>query len=99
MAAHFVIGETDYQRLALLPAPPAAAGQGHPVQGGQIDINTATEAELDRLPGIGQAKASAIVAWRTEHGPFRYPEELIQVPGIGEGILAEILNQITAGGE
>ncbi len=48
-----------------------------------IHINTATAEELEQLPGIGPSLASAIVAYREEHGPFRSLEELDNVPGIG----------------
>ena len=51
------------------------------------------------LPGIGEVRAQAILDYRAEHGPFRYPEELIRVKGIGEGILSGILDQITTGGQ
>ncbi|MGM0897132.1 MAG: helix-hairpin-helix domain-containing protein [Bacillota bacterium] len=49
-----------------------------------IDLNTATETELTELPGIGPAKAAAIVAHRTENGPFKSIEQLMDVTGIGE---------------
>ena len=49
-----------------------------------VDLNRASEAELERLPGIGPARARAIVAHREEHGPFEVPGELREVPGIGE---------------
>lgn len=48
----------------------------------QVDINEATEAELRLLPGIGAKLASDIVAHRLEHGPFRTPEELMQIRGL-----------------
>ena len=48
---------------------------------------------------IGEVRAQAILDYRAEHGPFRYPEELIRVKGIGEGILSGILDQITTGGQ
>ena len=50
------------------------------------------------LPGIGQVRAQAILDDREENGPYRYPEELVRVKGIGEGILENILDQITTGG-
>lgn len=49
-----------------------------------IDLNAATESELTELPGIGPAKAAAIVAHRTENGPFGSTEQLMDVTGIGE---------------
>ena len=63
-----------------------------------ININTATEAELEFLPGIGPALAGRITAYRQEHGAFSSPEDLMKVSGIGEKILAELLPYITTGG-
>ena len=54
-----------------------------------IDINTATEQELDRLPGIGPAKAAAIVAYRESHGPFTCLEEVTQVSGISASMVEQ----------
>ena len=70
-----------------------------PLFGGTAAYNTATAEQLDTLPGIGPAKAAAIIAWREEHGPFSCPEDLIRVSGIGEATLAKLLDQITVGGE
>jgi len=50
---------------------------------GAININTATKDELVALPGIGPAKAQAIVDYRKAHGPFKTVEELKDVKGIG----------------
>lgn len=49
---------------------------------GLIDINTASAAELDSLPGIGPALADAIIEYRTDHGSFGSIDELARVPGI-----------------
>ena len=64
----------------------------------RMDINTAGVEELMTLKGIGETRARAIIAYRDTHGPFAYPEDLIRVSGIGEGVLEEILDHITAGG-
>ncbi|MFC4711933.1 helix-hairpin-helix domain-containing protein [Planococcus dechangensis] len=50
----------------------------------QINLNSATEAELTELPGIGPAKAAAIVAHRNDNGPFQSIEQLTDVTGIGD---------------
>lgn len=99
MLARFASAERSGRELSSLPASQLTTGTGHPAREGQININTASEEELDLLPGIGPVKAAAIVAWRTENGGFRYPEELILVHGIGEGTLAKLLDMITTGGE
>ena len=78
--------------------PAAEEAAPSPPTGKRVDINTADEETLMTLPGIGETRAKAIVAYRAEHGPFRYVEELLSVPGIGEGILNELMDHITAGG-
>ena len=54
-----------------------------PAGGDRININTAGSEELQRLKGIGPALAEAIILEREQNGPFRYPEELLTVRGIG----------------
>ena len=57
---------------------------------GPVDLNTADAATLAReLKGIGPARAEAIVAWREANGPFRSPEVLVRVQGIGDRVLEE----------
>ncbi|AGT32855.1 hypothetical protein M493_13055 [Geobacillus genomosp. 3] len=56
----------------------------------QVAINTATAEEIMQLPGIGRAKAEAIVAYREEHGPFQRVEDLLKVTGIGEKTLQKL---------
>lgn len=58
---------------------------------GTVNINTATESELERLPGIGPSKAKAIVEYR-QAAPFKVIEEIANVKGIGK-VLAEKLKQ------
>ena len=67
------------------------------LEGERININTASEADLERLPGIGPKRAGDIVAYREAHGPFRVAEDLSNVPGIGEKTLQELLDYITVG--
>lgn len=56
----------------------------------RIDPNTASEIELDRLPGVGPSTARAIVNYREVEGPFRGPEQLMSVRGIGPSTLRRI---------
>ena len=60
-----------------------------------IDINHATVEELMLLPSIGEVRAQAIVDYRESSGPFRYVEDLRKVKGIGEGILAQVMDYLT----
>lgn len=61
---------------------------------GLININDADEDALCQIPGIGESRAKAIVDYRREHGDFTNTEELMQVPGIKEGIYARIIPYI-----
>jgi competence protein ComEA len=63
----------------------------------KVDINKATEKELTTVRGIGEALAKRIVAFREEHGPFRRPEDLMKVQGIGEKSFEKIRPFITVG--
>ncbi len=80
-----------------LPAVSRAAAPPAGTMIKTINVNTATAAELTALPGIGQAKADAIVKYREEHGSYRSPEDLLQVRGIGEALLTKIRPHITIG--
>jgi competence protein ComEA len=72
-------------------SPDVSGGSGS----GKVNINTATATELDTLPGIGPAKAEAIIQYRTEHGPFQHVDQLQEVPGIGEKTLQNLRDLIT----
>lgn len=74
-------------------ALPAPSGNTAPL----IDINTAPAKELETLPGIGPKRAADIVAYREEHGPFRIPEDIAKVSGIGESTLEGLIDYITTG--
>ena len=65
------------------------------VTAGPIDVNAATAAELDALPGIGPATAAAIVAHREQHGPFVTVDDLLAVRGIGPAKLDAIRAEVT----
>jgi competence protein ComEA len=51
---------------------------------GKVNINTASVEELTQLKGVGSSHAARIVEFREKNGPFKNPEGLIQVPGIGQ---------------
>jgi competence protein ComEA len=74
---------------ALLLALPAAAA---------VNVNTATKDELVALPGIGPAKAQAILDHRNQHGPFRSVDEVRKVKGIGEKLFLQIRGEIVVTG-
>ena len=60
----------------------------------QIDINTANVETLASLDGVGEAKAEAIVAYRTENGPFQSTDDLTSVSGIGERTLEKNADRV-----
>ena len=84
------------------PAPTQASGQGVPTPASlavdqKINLNTATAAELDVLPGIGPVIAQRILDYRTQHGPFAHPEDLLEVSGIGEATFNRIKDAVVVG--
>jgi competence protein ComEA len=84
------------------PTPPPTAtpeptSSGQTVPGGQVNINTATLAELEILPRIGPAIAQRIIDYRTQNGPFNTIEEIMNVRGIGPATFAQIKDRITVG--
>lgn len=84
-------------------SPPAAEAGAAPAEFGALsreallDLNEASAGELICLPGIGPAKAEAIIARRAELGGFRTREDVLSVPGIGEATLEKISPYITYG--
>jgi competence protein ComEA len=63
--------------------------------GYKVNINTATQAELESLPLIGPVLASQIIDYRTDHGPFKKIEDVLDVPGIGPKTFEVIKDLIT----
>ncbi|MFJ3027851.1 helix-hairpin-helix domain-containing protein [Curtobacterium sp. NPDC087080] len=59
-----------------------------------VDLNTADQATLETLPGIGPALAARILAWREEHGGFSSVDDLLEVSGIGDTRLAELRDRV-----
>jgi len=74
--------------VALLAATPAAMAAGQAKSAATtdapVDLNAATVEQLTTIPGIGRVTAERIVQWREQNGPFRRPEDLMKVKGIGD---------------
>lgn len=66
------------------------AGSGAAAPGAPVDLNTATVAQLDALPGVGPVIAGRIVAWRQENGRFTSVDDLSEVQGIGDATMARL---------
>ncbi len=65
-----------------------------PSQENPLNLNTASQEDFDQLPGIGPTRAADIVAYRTQHGAFKTADEIMDVPGIGQGTFDQIKNLI-----
>ncbi len=64
----------------------------------RVNLNTATVAELDTLPGIGPTTAARIIEFRSKNGAFKKPEDVMAVKGIGEKKFLKLKDKITVGG-
>ena len=82
-------GSSSAPRVAV-PGATGSGGGDSTVATGPIDLNRATQSELDALPGVGPATALAIVSFRDEHGPFAAIDDLLDVRGIGPAKLDAI---------
>jgi len=83
---------TDGEQISV----PGVVDTSH-VNVGRVNINTATETELDALPGIGPTAAQSIVDYRLQHGPFQVIQDIQKVPGIGSATYAQIQDYINVG--
>lgn len=90
----------DGEQIVVGGAPPSgiaasAAPEGSGSVGPLINLNTATLAQLDDLPGVGPVTAQAIIDWREANGGFRAVDQLLEVDGIGEKTLADLAPHVT----
>lgn len=95
---------TQEQAAALQPFPgavrapeqsPGVVGSAQSGTQGKLNLNTASAAELETLPGVGPVLAERIVTWRTEHGQFATVDALDAVAGIGAKLLAGLRDSVT----
>ncbi len=91
---------TDGQQI-LVPKK-GETPSGMPITGGVsggptalVNINSADEATLETLNGVGPVLAAAIIQYRTEHGPFASVDQLDEVSGIGPATLEDLRSQVT----
>ncbi|WP_156135167.1 ComEA family DNA-binding protein [Arthrobacter sp. L77] len=99
------VGEEPRPGVGEPPVPAPASGPGPrtgPEAGGAdgaspgiIDINTATLAQIETLPGVGPVLGQRIIDWRDEHGPFAQAADVDAVPGIGPALLEGMLPLVT----
>ncbi|MEW5768766.1 MAG: helix-hairpin-helix domain-containing protein [Pseudomonadota bacterium] len=62
-----------------------------------VDLNTATQSELEAVKGVGPAKAKAILAYREKNGAFKSIEDLAEVKGFGKASVAKLKGEFTVG--
>lgn len=84
-------GDVNITVTQAAPTEPTESENGE----GLVDLNTATRWELMSLPGVGEVLADRIVEYRTTNGPFRAPEELMNIQGIGESLFDTLSGLIT----
>ncbi len=78
--------------MAATASPPTGTPGG---PAALVNLNTATEGELDTLPEVGPVTAASILAWRDQHGGFTSVDELLEVDGIGEVTLGKLAPYVT----
>ena len=94
-------GEPTTMGSSVASEPSPAPASGDPTTTGSasaptasVDLNSATEEQLDGLPGVGPVTAAAIVAWRTANGSFTSVDQLADVDGIGPARLEKLRAQV-----
>lgn len=79
-----------YSAPLAVPAPSGLVQTEKPLMdAARVDLNTAGPAALQTLPGVGEQRAKALIAYRLEHGPFGRVEDAAQVPGIPAEAVAQ----------
>ena len=88
-------GRRSTQELRLEVQYPGAAEAISAAAQYPLDLNSASEEELARLPGIGEKRARDIVEYRIQNGPFSSVQDLLNIDGIGQKTLDSLLDYIT----
>ena len=89
------VGEASGPRVAEISEPPESSAAAAPDATGRLNLNTADAQALEKLPGIGPARAQLIVEYRAAHGPFRSVDQLQDVQGIGAATVAALRDLVT----
>lgn len=84
----------DGEQVVVPGAATAAAAGGGVAADGRVHVNRASVGELEQLPGVGPVLAGRIASYREDNGPFVAVEDLLDVPGIGEGKLAALRDSV-----
>jgi competence protein ComEA len=92
-----VVTDTGSAAAAPTVVAPAGSSASGSVPAGLVNLNTADEAALDTLPGVGPVMAQNIIAWRESNGKFTSVEQLQEISGIGPSRYAQISALVTVG--
>lgn len=84
----------DGQQITIMSTSQQQMQEEKAAEEGLVNINTADADTLCTLPGIGEAKAKSIIAYREKNGPFKSTEELTKVSGIKEGVFDKVSDLI-----